>query len=56
LEEDGLVSLSNPEERLSRLPSHVAYWFGWFAFNPSTTAFNPSTTVFDPSTTVSGPE
>ena len=33
--EDALVS-SESVERLERLAGHIAYWFGWFAFNPRT--------------------
>lgn len=32
--EDALVS-ENGEE-LSRLPGHMAYWFGWYQFFPQT--------------------
>ena len=34
--EDALVSASDPSETLARLPSHPAFWFGWFAFHPDT--------------------
>ena len=36
VEEDALVSVGNPSEQLSRLPSHNAYWFGWYSFYPDT--------------------
>lgn len=41
LEEDALVSLMDQDQRLPRLPSRVAYWFGWYAFNPGTEVFSP---------------
>jgi hypothetical protein len=31
--EDALVQ---GDARLERLPGHIAYWFGWYAFNPRT--------------------
>ena len=34
--EDALVKLANPTERLPRIPSHNAYWFGWYSFYPNT--------------------
>ncbi len=34
--EDALVNTSDPSETLARLPSHLAFWFGWFAFHPDT--------------------
>ena len=34
--EDALVNLANPTERLPRIPSHNAYWFGWYSFYPNT--------------------
>ncbi len=38
-EEDGLVQEANPLDRLLRLPSHMAYWFGWYAFHPTTEVY-----------------
>lgn len=35
--EDGLVSEDG--EMLERLPGHLAYWFGWFAFFPGTEVY-----------------
>jgi len=32
--EEALVSVSDSEVKLPRLPSHESYWFGWFATNP----------------------
>ncbi len=34
--EDALVSSADGSETLPRLPAHVAFWFGWFAFHPDT--------------------
>jgi len=36
--EEALVSRTDQdqEERLQRAPGHVAYWFGWYGFYPST--------------------
>ena len=39
LEDDALVLEGNPSERLDRLPSHVAYWFGWYAFHADTDVY-----------------
>ena len=36
VKEDALVSTSDPSDILPRLPSHPAFWFGWFAFHPDT--------------------
>ena len=36
VEEDALVRVNDPSQRLARLPSHVSYWFGWYAFHPLT--------------------
>jgi len=33
-DEDALVNLSNPTERLDRLPGRLAYWFAWYSFYP----------------------
>ena len=38
-EEDALVLAEDPSQRLERLPGHMAYWFGWFAFNPDTEVY-----------------
>ena len=38
-EEDALVNEADPAQRLDRLPARVAYWFGWYAFNPDTAIF-----------------
>ena len=34
--EHGLESAGKPSQVLSRVPSHEAYWFGWYAFHPDT--------------------
>ncbi len=34
--EHGLVRSPTSGSELSRLPSHEAYWFGWYAFHPDT--------------------
>ena len=39
--EDAVVSASDPAQRLRRLPSKDAYWFGWYAFYPHTTIYSP---------------
>ena len=39
VEEEALVRIDDPAQRLLRLPSHVAYWFGWFAFYPATSVY-----------------
>ena len=36
LEEEALVAVDGPAQRLQRLPSHMAYWFGWYASYPDT--------------------
>ena len=37
ISEDALISADgDATEQLPRLPGHVSYWFGWFAFNPRT--------------------
>ena len=36
MEEGALVRIGGSDERLKRLPSHMAYWFGWYSFYPDT--------------------
>ena len=36
MEEEALVREDDSANRLKRLPSHVAYWFGWYGFYPDT--------------------
>ena len=38
--EEALVLAEDPTQRLERLPGHMAYWFGWFAFNPDTEVYS----------------
>ena len=37
--EEALVKVNEPSQRLERLPSHMAFWFGWFAFFPLTQVY-----------------
>ncbi len=39
--EDAMENLSVPAQRLQRLPSKDAYWFGWYAFYPDTDLYAP---------------
>ena len=39
MEEEALLQEDDPTRRLKRLPSHMAYWFGWFAFYPATDVY-----------------
>ena len=39
MEEDALVQVEDTSHRLSRLPSHTAYWFGWYTFHPGTAVY-----------------
>ncbi len=34
--EERLVNTADPSQTLARVPSHMAFWFGWFAFHPET--------------------
>jgi hypothetical protein len=36
MDEYALVKISDPVQRLNRLPSHVSYWFGWYSFHNAT--------------------
>ena len=36
VEEDALVRISDPSQRLARLPSHISYWYGWYGFHTAT--------------------
>ena len=38
IEEDALVNRTTGQ-RLPRLPGHIAYWFGWYAFYPTTQVY-----------------
>ena len=39
-EEEALVSVDDPSLRLERIPSHNAYWFGWYSFYPDTDLYD----------------
>ena len=39
VEENALVNLENPSQLLPRIPSHNAYWFGWYSFYPGTDVY-----------------
>ena len=39
--EDALGNVEDPGQRLVRLPSRDAYWFGWQAFYPDTELYEP---------------
>ncbi len=41
ISETALINTANPSQRLDRLPSRDAYWFGWFAFYPHTEIYTP---------------
>ena len=37
--EEALVNVEDPSVRLGRLPSHMAFWFGWYASFPLTRVY-----------------
>ena len=37
--EDALVNTADASQTLPRLPSHYAFWFGWYAFRPDTLVY-----------------
>ena len=39
VQEEALVLTEDPTQRLKRLPSRTAYWFGWYAFYPDTDVY-----------------
>lgn len=43
VEEEALVLMEEPDQRLARLPSHTAYWFGWYSFYPQTNIYQSDT-------------
>ncbi len=45
IEEEALVLVENPTERLARLPSRASYWFGWYSFHPGTQVYAGSNDV-----------
>ena len=34
--EEFLVNTADESEKLARIPTHMAFWFGWFQFHPET--------------------
>ena len=40
IEEEALVQVDDSSQRLERLSSHNAYWFGWYAFHPTTELYD----------------
>ena len=34
--EEFLVNTADESEKLARIPTHMAFWFGWFQFHPDT--------------------
>ena len=34
--EEFLVNTADQSEKLARLPTHMAFWFGWYQFHPDT--------------------
>ena len=39
--EEYLVSSEDPDKKLERLPTHMAYWLGWSSFHPETELYAP---------------
>ncbi len=39
IDEEALVLEQDPSQRLLRVPSHMSYWFGWYAFYPDTEVY-----------------
>ena len=39
VEEDALVAVDDASSRLPRIPTHNAYWFGWYSFYPETEVY-----------------
>lgn len=39
MEEESLVQVEDPSQRLRRLPSGMAYWFGWYTFYPASEVY-----------------
>ena len=37
--EDALVNTTDPSQTLARQPSHLSFWFGWYAFHPDTQVY-----------------
>ena len=43
VEEEALILVGDSGQRLPRLPSHNAYWFGWYSFYPNTDIYQSHT-------------
>jgi len=39
VEEAALVRIDDPSVQLPRIPTHNAYWFGWYSFYPETAVY-----------------
>ena len=39
--EEYLVNDMDPVLRLKRIPTHMAFWFGWYGFHPDTQVYRP---------------
>lgn len=39
LTEEALVKEEDPSQRLARIPTHMAFWFGWYTFYPATLVY-----------------
>ena len=39
--EEGLVSSAAPSQTLQRIPTNMAFWFGWYQFHPDTEVYRP---------------
>ena len=37
--EDALINTAEPSQTLLRIPSHYAFWFGWYVFRPDTLVY-----------------
>ena len=37
--EEALVSTADSSQTLPRIPTHMSFWFGWFAFYPDTLVY-----------------
>jgi hypothetical protein len=42
MEEEALVQVNDPSQRLRRLHSHMAYRFDWYSFYPATQLYGES--------------
>ena len=39
--EEFLLDSTDNSRKLKRIPTHMSFWFGWFAFNPGTEVYKP---------------